>query len=253
MEKSELNAKLKDRINKTFCCIAAHILLNMYADEDTVFGHIKVNEKIPFEKYLDVLDLQSLSEYLDDLQSDGHAIENGCIKNRLYDEICFDLYRNKTDLLFGEAPKYKDSDEKYADDIFHFKYGLYEYLKELYTLFREIIEVEISTDFFTAIPDIIDKNEQRIYYAKIAKFVTAIKLKHLRQGSCVDRYVKDLPFISPLVRRLLKKQKGRYILANNDINSLDYKFALFSCFRFYNEKNAKLLELKILRWEELNK
>lgn len=51
--------------------------------------------------------------------------------------------------------------------------------------------------------------------------------------------------------RLIQKQKGRYFLKNNDTDSIDYKLALFSCFSFYQEENAKLFELKMSRWEEL--
>lgn len=253
MKDLEQEQQMQETMIKALCCLDAHILMNLYATENVVFGHIKANEQIPFDKYIDDLGIQSFSRYLDIKHLDGHAIENGYIKERPFNEICFELYRDKIDYIFDKAPKYNDSDKEYDDDLYHYKHGLYEYLKNLYTLFREIITIEVSPEFFVSVPDIIDKKEQRIYYAKITKFVTAIKLRRLRQGGCVDRYVKDMPFISPLIRRLLKRHKGHYILANNDTDSLDYKFALFSCFHFFNEYNAKLLELKILRWEELNR
>ena len=242
-----------ERIVKAFCCLQANILMNAYTAENVVFKHIKPYTQLPYEKYIDDLGFQSFTQYLDIAQMDGAMIENGCIKDTAYDEICFALYRDKIDDIFFEAPKYSDSYNDYDEDIYHYKHGLYEYLKELYPLFREIIAVEVTPDFFDTIPDTIDKTEQRQYDNKITKFITAIKLKHLRQGSCVDRYIKDLPFVSPLILRLLNKHKGRYRLANNNTDSIDYKLALLSCFRFYSSHNAKLFELKLLRWEELNR
>ncbi len=103
---------------------------------------------------------------------------------------------------------------------------------------------------FAAVPDVLDKDVSRDYYIKAIKFVLAIKLKGLRQGGRVDRYIAKMPFISPLLMRLLNKRKGHFYLKNNDLNSLDYKFALFSCFQFMNDYNTKLFELKMLRWEE---
>ena len=65
---------------------------------------------------------------------------------------------------------------------------------------------------------------------RYASFVAAIKLKQLRQGSRIDRYIKDLPALSPYIARLIKYYKGHYLLANSDIESLDYKLALLACF-----------------------
>ena len=73
------------------------------------------------------------------------------------------------------------------------------------------------------------------------------------KGGRIDRYITKMPFISPLIMRLLNKRKGHFYLKNNDLNSLDYKFALFSCFWFLNDYNTKLFELKLLQWEENNK
>lgn len=136
------------------------------------------------------------------------------------------------------------------DDIFHYKYGWYKYLKNLYQLFEEIIRTEITPDLFAAIPDILNEDTRHTYYSKLFRFILAIKMNGLRQGRRIDRYIKALPFISPFIMRLIKKQKGHYYLKNNDINSLDYKFALLSCFQFMSEDNTKLFELKMLQWEK---
>lgn len=169
-----------------------------------------------------------------------------------FDKLFFEVFRDRIDYLFTDVPidkRFEDED----DDIYHYKYGWYEYIKGIYPLFKEIIKTEVTPDLFAAACDVLDKEAKRNYYAKATKFVLAIKLKGLRQGGRVDRYIIKMPFISPLIMRLLNKCKGHFYLKNNDLNSLDYKFALFSCFWFLNDYNTKLFELKMLQWEENNK
>lgn len=240
----------KEDIVKAFLSINANILINLYTNENVLFGRINPNDKVPVKLYLEDLGFHNIDKFLDSLFSDGHNIENGFVIDRNFNERCFELYREKIECVFYNTPIDKSSEED-DNDIYHFKYGIYDYLKSVYPMFREIISTEIEPDFFASTPDILDLAERRAYYLQLTKFVVAIKMKKLRQGGCVDRYVKTLPFISPILRRLLKKQKGRYLLKNNDTDSLDYKLALLSCFSFYNAENAKLFELKMLRWEEL--
>lgn len=181
-------------------------------------------------------------KFLDDLVLDGRNSENG------FDELCLALYRDKIERIFDGVPI--DRSYETDGDILHYKYGLYDYLKGIYGIFREIILTEIEPDLLASTPDIYDEEEQRAYYLKATRFVRAVKLKGLRQGGCVDRYVKDLPLISPFIGRLVVKRKGRFILKNSDTGSLDYKLALLSCFQFYG-KSAKVFELKTLRREEV--
>lgn len=237
---------------KAFLSIDANILINLYTNENVIFGRIKENEQVPINQYLEDLGFCNIDKFIDDLFLNGHNIENGYVIERDFNDRCFELYRDKIDCIFDKVPIDKSFEDN-GEDIFHYKFGLYDYIKSLYPLFKEIITTEITPDFFATVPDILDEGTKRIYYTKVINFVLAIKLKWLRQGSRIDRYVKDLPLISPLIMRLIKKHKGHFYLKNNDINSLDYKLALFSCFRFFNEENAKLFELKALRWEELNR
>ena len=67
--------------------------------------------------------------------------------------------------------------------------------------------------------------------------MAAIKLRQLRQGSRIDRYIKDLPALSPYIARLIKPYKGHYLLTNSDIESLDYKLALLACFMVAERQN----------------
>ena len=139
---------------------------------------------------------------------------------------CFKLYADNVNKIFSHAPKAAGTNEDYA--ILPFKYGLQDYLYRLYPLFRQVVITGVLPDLFCP-PNVIDTDD---YYAKIRKFVAAIKLKQLRQGSRIDRYIKDLSALSPYVARLIKPYKGHYLLANNNIESIDYKLALLACFTF---------------------
>ena len=237
---------MKDII-RAFASIYETTLFNLYTCENILFKRLNPADKIPFEKYIEDLDIRKLANSSFDF--DGDYIENGCVKDIDFDRCCFDYYREKIEYIFCDYPTAKGY-ENDDNDLEHYKNGLYEYLKDLYSLFVKIMKTAIEPDLFATVPDILDKPNLIKYYSKATKFVTAIKIKHLRQGSRIDRYVKELPFLSPFVNRLVKKHKGHFLLANSDTNSLDYKFALLSCIRFYNEENAKLFELKTLRYEE---
>lgn len=245
------NEQIKKQKITALYNLTANILFNAYATENIVFGHLKAKDWLPFTEYIKDLNLQHCMPYLNLDFLNGSAIENGRIREKVYNEFCFELYRDKMDSIFAKVPINDDIESDY--DIFPYKYGIYEYLKKLYELFQEIIKVGVSSEFFETIPNINPTQEKNIYYAKVTEFITAIKLKGLRKGSRVDRYFKGLSFLSPFIQRLIKIHNGHYILKNNDTDSLDYKLALLSCFRFYNEQNAKLFEMKILQWEKLRK
>lgn len=204
---------MEEQIKRAFASLSETILKNTHQKENILFGSVKNDQPIDFDK------------------------------------LCFEVFRDRIDFLFTDVPIDKSFDDD-DEDIYHYKYGLYDYIKSIYPLFKEIIKTEVTPDLFATVPDVLNNEVKRNYYAKATKFVLAIKLKGLRQGGRVDRYVKNMPFISPLLMRLIKKYKGHFYLKNNDLNSLDYKFALFSCFWFLNDYNTKLFELKMLQWGE---
>lgn len=245
------NQRTEEDIIKAFLSIDANILINSYTNENAVFGRIGANDKIPVKQYLEDLGFRNIENFLDELFLNGQNVQNGYVTEGDFNERCFELYSNKINSLFT----YVSIDKSFDDDggIYHYKYGWYEYLKNLYPLFEKIIKTEVAPDLFCAVPDILDKTEQQKYYIAASGFVLAIKNRGLRQGGRIDRYIKKMNFISPLIRRLIITRKGHYYLKTSDINSLDYKLALLSCFRFMNEYNAKLFELKALRWEETSK
>ena len=142
------------------------------------------------------------------------------------EKVCFRLYADNANEIFAHAPKAAGTNKDYA--ILPFRYGLQDYLYKLYPLFRQVVNTGALPDLFFP-PNGVDSND---YYSKARKFVAAIRLKQLRQGSRIDRYIKDLPALSPYIARLIKYYKGHYLLANSDIESIDYKLALLSCFTF---------------------
>lgn len=208
---------MEEQIKRAFASLATNVLEKTCQKENILFGSVKPDQTIDFNA------------------------------------LCFEVFRDRIDYLFTDVSidnRFEDDD---GDDIFHYKYGWYDYIKGIYPLFKAIIETEVTPDLFTAVPDVLDKDVKRDYYEKATKFVLAIKLKGLRRGGRIDRYIAKMPFISPILMRLLNKRKGHFYLKNNDLNSLDYKFALFSCFWFLNDYNTELFELKMLQWEENNK
>lgn len=240
-----------EEIIKALAFMGTNSLINTLANENVVFGRIKSKEKVPTKQYLENLGLKRMIPYIADENLDGVNIQNSCIVEKDFSERCFELYIERISYLFYKIPIDKSFEEE--DGIAHYKYGWYEYLNNLYPLFVEIIKTEVQPDLFAAIPELLDFKQQLNYYDTVSRFVLAIKTKGLRQGGRIDRYVKNMNFISPLIKRLIITRKGHYYLKNSNINSLDYKLALFSCFRFMNEDNAKLFELKILKWEENTK
>ncbi len=138
--------------------------------------------------------------------------------------VCFRLYADNVNKIFARAPKAAGTSKDYA--ILPFKYGLQDYLYRLYLFFRKIVITGALPDLFCPPSSIVSDD----YYINVRKFVAAIRLKQLRQGSRIDRYIKDLPALSPYIARLIKPYKGHYLLANSNIESLDYKLALLSCF-----------------------
>ena len=207
---------MEEQIKRAFASLSETILKNTHQKENMLFGSVKPDEPTDFNT------------------------------------ICFEVFRDRIDYLFTDVPIDKSFDDD-GEDIYHYKYGWYDYIKGIYPLFKAIIETEVTPDLFAVACDVLDNEVKRDYYERATKFVLAIKQKGLRQGGRVDRYVIKMPFIPPLIMRLLKKYKGHFYLKNNDLNSLDYKFALFSCFCFLNDYNTKLFELKLLQWEENNK
>ena len=154
-------------------------------------------------------------------------------------------YAEQMERIFARAPKFRADDE----DLLKYKYSLGEYLEGLYSLFLEVLSVEPRegcADLFTPFSERQSCFESN---TACAHFLFALKIKKLRRGSRIDRYINSIPFPNEYVRRLIESRKGHYILTNADTESLDYKLALLSCFTFYTAENQAALAEKIKAWE----
>lgn len=258
--------------------LQAKILINMYIVENIVLGKISPGEKIPFDRYIKEINIEhlvtnSIREYLY-----GDILdENEYIRIKPAQDYYFSFFTDNINNIFESAPQYTsklinnkiDSFDELSStsvsqslctmisSVSHlntklasFKYGLKDYLYELYPLFYEITQTEVEPDLFEPTYTILDRVQAVFYHKAASKFICAIKTKGLRQGSRVDRYIKEMPYISEYIDRLLKRDKGHYLLKDSNTDDLNYKLALLSCFSYYNLDNAKLFELKMKAWEE---
>ena len=234
---------------KTFLAIDMSALFNAYAIENVVFGELKTGEKIPFEKFIEDLGLTAGQVYCVRDCIAGVAIaEKETITEKeldFFEKECFIFHMN---YVFDTAPysKKKDDDENGLRPFN--KEGLNDYIMSLYPLFKRILQTEVERDFFELISPFPDRFAQTACYEKIAKFLVAVITRGPRQGGCVDRYVKDLPYLPYYVKRILKFKNGRYLLANSDTESLDFRLAVLSAIHFMNAEHTQLFELKARKW-----
>ena len=238
--------EMDEKIITALCSIGCNVLLNRYAMENVVLGNTKPGEKISYEQYLQALGLQKCERFLLRAAIRGDVIdEEERIAIKPTEEYCRLFYVEQVKRIFARAPKCRTNDE----DLLKYKYGLGEYLEGLYSLFLEVLSVEPrenSADLFTAISE-----RQSCFESNTACtcFLFALKIKKLRHGSRIDRYIHSIPFPNDYVRRLFQVRKGHYILTNADTDSLDYKLALLSCFTFYTAENQAAFMQKLKAWE----
>ena len=144
---------------------------------------------------------------------------------------------------FESAPRMKGACHDENGLRLFLKEGLNDYIMRLFPLFISILHTKVEQDFLKVLPP-------KICYEKIAKFLVAVIARGLRQGGCVGRYLKDVPYLPYFVKKLLKAKGGRLLLANSDFESLDFKLALLSSIRFSSERQSYLFERKARRWAE---
>ncbi len=232
--------------------MAVNVLMNNYTLEEVAFGELKPGEKLPFDKYVEDLNLYQYQPYLFRSFIEGDFISNSeTVAAKSEEEFIRDCFLFQIDFVFAKAPKRKVD---FGNDYFlKYKRGFGEFILSLYSLFKQILQTEVDTDFSDLSSVFEARHDERVNYENISKFLVAIKAKGLRQGSCVDRYVKNIAYIPYYVKRILKKNKNRYLLANSDTESIDYKLAILSAIHFIKFEHTKLFELKTQKWEMLNK
>lgn len=231
--------------------LVASVLMNNYTLENVAFGKLKPNDHIPFDRYIEELKLQQYNPYSVREYITGRFItEKETVADKDEEEFIMECFLFHINFVFSSAPK-RIGD--FGDDLFQFKRGFGKYIMSLYPLFKQIIKTDVETDLIDFSSPFNKRSDETECYAKISKFLVAIKSKGLRQGSCINRYVKNLHYIPYYVQRLIKKEKNRYLLANSDTDSLDYKLAILSAIHFMNFEHTKLFKLKAQKWEIMHK
>lgn len=238
--------ELREKIRTALMKFAVACLIKDYTLECLTVGVVKPGDKLPIDKYIDDLEIycphkNGIYEMMQEYVTDGH----GNIINKPLETYIFEFYISKMDLMFYDAPQAREG--TYEDDILPYKYGLHEYLINLFPLFLAIVNTKVKYEPFDIEYQVLDKEEKKANNQKAVKFIKAIKYHKLRQGGRIDRYVKGLP-LSICLQKLVKSSKGHFILKNSDTDSLDYKLALFSAMYFNGKENETLFELKIVEW-----
>ena len=223
--------------------MVVNVLINNYTLENVAFGKLKPNDEIPFDKYVEELNLQKFKPDLcRDMIEGNYITRQGRVVDKAEEDFIMECFLFNIQNVFMAYPKCSIAFGK--DD-----FGFSKFIMSLYPLFKQIIKTEVEVEQLNLAPVFNNRKDETACYDRISKFLIAIKARGLRQGECVNRYVKDLPYIPYFVQRLLRTDKNRYLLANSDTDSLDYKLAILSAIHFMKRENTKLFELKAQKWE----
>ena len=223
--------------------MVVNVLMNNYTLENVAFGKLKPNDEIPFDRYVEEVNLQKFKPHLFRDSIEGNYItREERVADKTEEDFIMECYLFHIQNVFMAYPKCSIA---FGKDNF----GLSKFIMSLYPLFKQIIKTEVEDEQLDVALVFKNKKEETVCYDSISKFLIAIKARGLRQGECVNRYVKDLPYIPYFVQRLLRVEKNRYLLANSDTDSLDYKLAILSAIHFMNFEHTKLFKLKAQKWE----
>ena len=226
--------------------MVVNVLMNNYILENVAFGKLTPNDEIPFDRYFKELDLHKFKpDSCRDRIEGNYITRQGRVADKAEEDFIMECYLFHIQNVFMAYPKCSIAFGK--DD-----FGLSKFIMSLYPLFKQIIKTEVEDESLDLAPVFKDRKGETVCYDKISKFLISIKARGLRQGECVNRYVKDLPYIPYFVKRLLRIEKDRYLLANSDTDSLDYKLAILSAIHFMNWEHTKLFELKAQKWKSIN-
>ena len=226
--------------------MVVNVLMNNYILENVAFGKLKPNDEIPFDRYVEELNLHKFNPHsCRDMIEGNYITRQGRVVDKAEEDFIMECYLFHIQNVFMAYPKCSIAFGK--DD-----FGFSKFIMSLYPLFKQIIKTEVEVEQLDFTPVFKYRKEETVCYDRISKFLIAIKARGLRQGECVNRYVKDLPYIPYFVQRFLRVEKNRYLLANSDTDSLDYKLAILSAIHFMNWENTKLFEFKAQKWKSTN-
>ena len=247
------NKNLLTKVIKIIHAIDINSILNAYTIESVIFGDLKPSDKIPFERFVEDLDLKNMQPYAVRDCIEGVAItKEETVAEKDMDFFYHECFIFHMNYLFDSAPysKRKDDDENGLRPFA--KEGLNAYIMRLYPMFKSILKTKTEHDFFSLVSPFPNRSEQTSCYEKIAKLLTAIITRGLRQGACIDRYVKDIKYFPYYVKKIVKEINGRYLLANSDPESLDFRLAVLSAIQFMNAEHTQLFECKAKKWAGIN-
>ena len=224
--------------------MVVNVLMNNYTLENVAFGKLKPYDEIPFDRYVKDLNLQRFKpNSCRDMIEGTYITRDKTVAQKSEEDFIMECFLFHIQNVFMAYPKCSIAFGK--DD-----FGLSKFIMSLYPLFKQIIKTEVEAQNF--VPVFKYRKDETAFYDRISKFLIAIKARGLRQGERVNRYVKDLPYIPYFVQRLLRVEKNRYLLANSDSDSIDYKLAILSAIHFMKWEHTKLFELKAQKRESTN-
>ncbi len=240
------NNEIKKALMNIFNAIKVSSLFNSYAIECVTMGTLHPNDEIPVEQFVKDLALGSCMRKCEYYDLQGYAIdENKKVVNEEFDYFAKEFLYSALNTLFIDAPLNTQAEDD--DGVMDYKYGLREYIKGLYAMFCEILSVKVEYDSYELVRP-RDKRQQKA----VQRLLFDIKVKKLKQGKNVSSYCKAMGSVPYYVQRLVENKNGKYILQNNNTDSIDYKLALFSALNFFNYEHSRLLELKMQRWQQDN-
>lgn len=135
---------------------------------------------------------------------------------------------------------------------------LREYLVSLFTLFDTITEAKPEKDYISELPIVSEIAKHNLMDWKIVEALQRIILEKAHKGINwfaffffripeQDR-ILQFPFITKTFRRLCYIEGENIILLNDDINSLDFKLAVFDLIPFIDEDNKILWDNKLMQY-----
>ena len=127
---------LDGKILTVIYSIGLHVVFNRFAMENVVLGVIQPGDKIPYEEYLDALEMKGHEQYMIREAVQGKVIEQDeTITVQPMENFCRQFFIEQIETMFAYAPKHKNTSEE--TDIPQYKFGLYEYLSDLYKIYKE--------------------------------------------------------------------------------------------------------------------
>lgn len=171
---------LDGKILTVIYSIGLHVMFNRYALENIVLGIIRPGDKIPYEEYLDAFEMRDQEQYMIRGAICGNVIDQDeKIIVQPLEKYFRQFFIEQIESMFESAPKHKNSSE---EDIPQYKFGLYEYLNDVYEIYKDILLTEARPDYFDYLYDFTDRRKLIRNDVLTAKFVAAIKLRKLHQG-----------------------------------------------------------------------